>query len=102
MNKDLAVAVCLLCALQFMLFAILANEIDNINRQLKSILASAALPSAQKDANRCAVCGWPLAESWDKGCVRGNCSQRPRGDNLYDAERAKLESMASAAPKEKS
>lgn len=28
---------------------------------------------------RCTVCGWPLAESQDKGCVEGDCSYRPRG-----------------------
>src|SRR5882672_3563521 len=27
-------------------------------------------------SNRCAICFWPLAESIDKGCVRGNCSMR--------------------------
>lgn len=26
---------------------------------------------------RCMACGWPLAESADKGCVQGNCSFRP-------------------------
>jgi len=27
---------------------------------------------------RCEVCGWPLAESREGGCVPGNCSYRPR------------------------
>lgn len=39
------------------------------------------------DETRCRVCGWPLAESVDKGCVPGNCSQRPlpkeRADQGY-------------------
>lgn len=26
---------------------------------------------------RCEVCGWTLAETWEKGCVPGNCSFRP-------------------------
>lgn len=46
------------------------------------------------DESRCAVCGWPLAESVVKGCVRGNCSQRPRPDNLYAPERAAREMLA--------
>lgn len=28
-------------------------------------------------ADRCPVCGWPLAADLVSGCVRGNCSQRP-------------------------
>lgn len=40
---------------------------------------------------RCAVCGWPLAESVERGCVRGNCSHRPRPDRLYAPERAEKE-----------
>jgi hypothetical protein len=43
----------------------------------------------QLDDNRCAVCAWPLEDI--KGCTRGNCSQRPRPENLYDPERAKRE-----------
>jgi len=41
--------------------------------------------------NRCAVCGWPLKERADDGCVRGNCSMRPRPERLYAPERAKRE-----------
>lgn len=41
--------------------------------------------------NRCAVCGWPLADSVEKGCVRGNCSYRPRPERLYAPERAAKE-----------
>lgn len=29
------------------------------------------------DESRCPVCAWPLAETMAKGCVKGNCSQRP-------------------------
>ena len=42
--------------------------------------------------SRCAVCGWTLAESADKGCVRGNCSYRPRPEKLYAPARAARES----------
>jgi hypothetical protein len=45
----------------------------------------------QLDDSRCAVCAWPLEDSASKGCTRGNCSQRPRPENLYDPERAKRE-----------
>jgi hypothetical protein len=40
---------------------------------------------------RCAICGWPLAESVEKGCVMGNCSQRPWPARFYDPERADRE-----------
>jgi glutaredoxin len=40
------------------------------------------------DPTRCAVCGWKLAESAEQGCVRGNCSMRPRPERLYAPERA--------------
>ena len=55
----------------------------------KPAVAEPAPPT--KDDSRCAVCGWPLAESADKGCVRGNCSLRPIPDNWYDEERARRE-----------
>lgn len=42
-------------------------------------------------ASRCAVCGWTLADSIDKGCIRGNCSLRPRPEKLYAPERAAKE-----------
>lgn len=41
--------------------------------------------------SRCAVCGWHLAESADNGCVRGNCSYRPRPEKLYAPARAAQE-----------
>lgn len=40
------------------------------------------------DVSRCAVCGWTLAETIDQGCVRGNCSHRPRLEVLYAPMRA--------------
>lgn len=46
----------------------------------------------QREETRCAVCGWPLAESAEKGCVRGNCSMRPIDwTNIYDVDRANRE-----------
>lgn len=58
--------------------------------------ASAALsprPSsaAALEAHRCAVCGWELAETPRRGCVRGNCSLRPLPERYYDPERARRE-----------
>jgi len=55
-----------------------------------------SIPEVGHDKNRCAVCGWPLAESVTKGCVRGNCSQRPmpEADNYYDRERSNDEAAA--------
>lgn len=44
-----------------------------------------------RDRNRCAVCGWGLADSRETGCVRGDCSMRPRPENLYDLARAERE-----------
>jgi chromosome segregation ATPase len=29
------------------------------------------------DEKRCEMCGWPLRETLDEGCVAGNCSMRP-------------------------
>jgi len=37
------------------------------------------------------ICGWPLAERSEDGCVRGNCSQRPLPPRFYDPERADRE-----------
>jgi hypothetical protein len=48
-------------------------------------------PDPLKDDSRCAICAWPLAESPEKGCVRGNCSQRPFPEVFYDLERANRE-----------
>jgi chromosome segregation ATPase len=44
-----------------------------------------------RGTNRCAVCGWTLAEDREHGCVRGDCSMRPRPEYLYDPERAAKE-----------
>jgi hypothetical protein len=43
------------------------------------------------EPQRCAVCGCPLAESVNKGCVRGNCSMRPLPKTAYDPDRANAE-----------
>ncbi len=40
---------------------------------------------------RCAVCGWPLAETQDKGCLPGDCGMRPLPKRYYDPERAAKE-----------
>ena len=37
---------------------------------------------------RCAICGWPLQALPERGCVKGNCSQRPFPKRFYDFERA--------------
>lgn len=37
---------------------------------------------------RCAICGWPLADTRENGCVRGNCSMRPVPAVVVDPERA--------------
>lgn len=57
-------------------------------------------PSEDKDNNRCAICGWPLAESQDKGCMRGDCSLRPFPSRYYDAERARREYAPHKLPDE--
>lgn len=41
-----------------------------------AVLRGTARPAG--GPGRCTVCGWPLAESRDKGCVDGDCSYRPR------------------------
>ena len=59
--------------------------------EARAALSPEPAQSTPKDNNRCAVCAWPLAESADKGCVRGNCSMRPFPDRAYEAERANKE-----------
>lgn len=49
------------------------------------------------DPNRCAICGWPLVETADKGCVRGNCSFRPTPIHPYDPARAAAEDVLGSA-----
>lgn len=52
------------------------------------------------DLNRCAVCGWaldsslPVGSHTRSGCVRGNCSLRPRPAKLYAPERAEYEAAS--------
>ncbi len=46
------------------------------------------------DTLRCAVCGWPLAATREKGCWRGDCSQRPLPETYYSPERAREEYAA--------
>ncbi len=53
--------------------------------------ASAPTQEQPRDSNRCAVCGWPLVAEIEKGCIRGNCSQRPYPRWFYDPERAATE-----------
>jgi hypothetical protein len=53
--------------------------------------ACAALLDRPDDPSRCAICGWPLESESKAGCVRGNCSQRPRPERLYAPERAARE-----------
>jgi len=53
----------------------------------------------QLDNNRCAICGWPLAESASRGCVRGDCLMRPIARLFYDPARVK-EEYGEHAPKE--
>lgn len=60
------------------------------------VRASVAVELAKTDdTSRCAICAWPLAESVDKGCVRGNCSYRTGGGTApqhhYAPERAEIE-----------
>lgn len=58
---------------------------------LEAVLAAHDRESPFDDDSRCAVCAWPLAESAKEGCVRGNCSERPRPERLYSPTRAALE-----------
>lgn len=50
-------------------------------------------PAIPLDPNRCAVCGWPLAEMYKTGCHPGYCYTLPerRPTTLYDPERAARE-----------
>jgi hypothetical protein len=41
--------------------------------------------------DRCAVCGWPLAETRENGCRPGDCSMRPFPEHIFDIERANRE-----------
>ena len=52
---------------------------------------------------RCVICDWPLAESVDKGCVKGNCSYRPEyGSPEYQRiQKRKADITASSIEREK-
>ena len=67
-------------------------------RDLVACFLDEPATKAKDDANRCAVCGWPLAEDVVDGCVRGNCSQRQRPERLYAPERAEDEHYAIVTP----
>jgi hypothetical protein len=61
-------------------------------------VTEAAVKSDPDDWDRCAVCGWDLAEKIEDGCTRGNCSHRPRPERLYSPRRAEQE-RSSLLPK---
>lgn len=45
--------------------------------------------------DRCDVCGWSLAVSRDLGCVKGDCSYRPReGSDEWYRIRARIATLA--------
>ena len=52
-----------------------------------------ALRPQADDESRCAVCGWALVTDATFGCVRGNCSMRPRPARLYAPERVEREAI---------
>lgn len=59
----------------------LGSDVYEFRTHLKSLVEN----------DRCAICGWPLADTQEKGCLRGDCSHRPRPDIIYDPYRARLE-----------
>jgi hypothetical protein len=68
------------------------GSVDMAYQELRSALKDISPKAIPRlDENRCAVCAWPLKKDPKDGCVRGNCSQRPRPSRLYDPERAQLE-----------
>lgn len=86
--------------------AILREEHDELWDEVKK--REQHLPSARKEASqvaavairmmaelcestRCAVCGFTLSAERDGGCVRGDCSMRPRPAVLFDPDRAARE-----------
>jgi hypothetical protein len=57
--------------------------------QLRKLVGPTLTPNDLiDDTTRCAVCGWSLVEYAPDGCVRGNCSLRPRPERLYAPRRA--------------
>ena len=88
----------LLVAQQWLEHSVPLVELDGPEPLPLIAAALAALPSAPAppqtppdDESRCAVCGWTLADSLEKGCVRGNCSLRPLPDRAYAPVRADRE-----------
>ncbi len=63
-----------------------------------ALLATPQEPPALRDDSRCAICGWPLAETTKAGCVRGNCSMRPFPEYYYDPTRAQREYKSPLPP----
>jgi hypothetical protein len=68
-----------------------SDEIQAIVDAVRTDVARFGGPMTTDDDSRCAVCGWPLVMSLEDGCIRGNCSMRPRPERLYAPERAKKE-----------
>jgi hypothetical protein len=48
-------------------------------------------------AHQCQICGWPLAASWEEGCVPRNCSYRPQeGSSEFTRIRLRRDALAAA------
>jgi hypothetical protein len=78
------------------------TDIDTLVREVERLracvpVASIDIAETPNDPNRCAVCGWTLSPSRDLGCVRGDCSMRPKPETFYDADRAAEEYAAARA-----
>lgn len=67
------------------------KAIEDYVQERIATVQPAAPQTTIDDESRCAVCGWTLADSIEKGCVRGNCSMRPPPERLYAPERAEQE-----------
>lgn len=54
--------------------------------------------ASEKDwrkGNLCPICDWPMASSWEEGCVPGNCSYRPDyGTPEYSRIQKRREALA--------
>lgn len=75
---------------------VLAKPLEHFaarNRAKNDAGFRAADPCPDYGPGRCEVCGWPLAESADKGCVTGDCSYRPHAGT---AECARIEKRRAA------
>lgn len=73
------------------IYEIALKDAPHVVRVLQEAMRVEAEKTIVRDPNRCAVCGWTLAATMRDGCVRGNCSMRPRPVELYDAKRAEEE-----------